>query len=115
MPCHLCACSLCVGIIFIAYALQVKYKPFLDPNMDHATDLRAVTAEAKLVYVSPTPAASCRWPLTSEMNTHQCFLRQPSSLHKLLCCLAVAAVQVQPAGDPAPRHVIIRPPVWYGG
>ena len=54
--------SLCVGIIFIAYALQVKYKPFLDPNMDHATDVHAVTAEAKLVYVSP---AGCRWPLTS--------------------------------------------------
>ncbi len=32
--------SLCVGIIFISYALQVHYRPFVDPNLDTASDLR---------------------------------------------------------------------------
>jgi hypothetical protein len=43
--------SLCVGIIFIAYAAQVKYKPFLDPNLDSANDVRAKATGVVLVYV----------------------------------------------------------------
>jgi hypothetical protein len=40
--------SLCVGIIFISYALQVHYRPFVDPNLDVATaDFRS-----RVVYVS---------------------------------------------------------------
>ena len=43
---------MCVGIIFISYALQVKYRPFLDPNPDAARDARlAVIPGAELVYV----------------------------------------------------------------
>ncbi len=40
-----------MGIIFIAYALQVKYKPFLDPNVDLASDQLVTSNGAKLVYV----------------------------------------------------------------
>jgi hypothetical protein len=43
--------SLCVGIIFIAYALQAKYRPFLDPNVDAAKDAAAVSSGADVVYV----------------------------------------------------------------
>ncbi len=39
-------CSLCVGIIFVAYALQVKHRPFLDPNLDALHD--APTSDAGL-------------------------------------------------------------------
>jgi hypothetical protein len=43
---------MCVGIIFISYALQVKYRPFLDPNPDAAKDARlAAIPGAELVYV----------------------------------------------------------------
>ncbi len=43
---------MCVGIIFISYALQMKYRPFLDPNPDAARDTRlAVIPGAELVYV----------------------------------------------------------------
>ncbi len=44
--------SLSVGILFIAYALQVKFRPFLDPNLDMAEDVRAVSGGAALIYVS---------------------------------------------------------------
>jgi hypothetical protein len=53
-----------VGIIFIAYALQVKYKPFLDPNVDLASDQLATSNGAKLVYVRAGNRASMpesRW------------------------------------------------------
>ncbi len=54
-------CSLCVGIIFISYALQVKYRPFVDPNLD-AVD--AAVAQSKLpaaglVYVRVGPGLLC--------------------------------------------------------
>ncbi len=43
---------MCVGIIFISYALQAKYRPFLDPNPDAARDARvAAIPGAELVYV----------------------------------------------------------------
>ena len=44
--------SLCVGIIFISYALQVKYKPFLDPNLDAAEDVKGSGFGVEVVYVS---------------------------------------------------------------
>lgn len=43
--------SLCVGIIFVSYAMQVKYKPFLDPNLDVADSTKAAVSGAELVYV----------------------------------------------------------------
>jgi hypothetical protein len=44
--------SLSVGIIFIAYALQVKYQPFLPPNSDMLGDKAAVASSGmQLVYV----------------------------------------------------------------
>jgi hypothetical protein len=40
-----------VGIIFVAYAAQVKHKPFLDPNLDVVNDARAKASGVVLVYV----------------------------------------------------------------
>ena len=40
-----------VGIIFIAYALQVKYQPFLPPNNDLLDDKAALSSGMALVYV----------------------------------------------------------------
>jgi hypothetical protein len=57
--------SLCVGIIFISYALQVKFKPFLDPNLD-AADRLAVHGPIpgeQLVYVRGV--GGCLQPPTS--------------------------------------------------
>ncbi len=42
------AVSLCVGIIFVSYALQVKYRPFVDPNLDAASN---VAGHTKAIYV----------------------------------------------------------------
>ncbi len=44
--------SLSVGIIFIAYALQVRFQPFLPPNNDLLDDKAALTSGMALVYVS---------------------------------------------------------------
>ena len=53
--CPLCVpslcCSLSVGIIFIAYTLQVKYQPFLPPNNDMLDDKAALASGVGLVYV----------------------------------------------------------------
>ncbi len=45
-------CSLFVGIIFTSYALQVKYSPYLESNMDDVKDAEAIAAKGgTLVYV----------------------------------------------------------------
>ncbi len=46
-----CLCSLSVGIIFTAYALQVRFKPFLPPNNAMLGDTSVLTSGAKLIYV----------------------------------------------------------------
>ena len=54
-----------MAIIFIAYALQTKYQPFLPPNNDMLDDKVALTSGMALVYVRsqavrvPTFHASC--------------------------------------------------------
>ncbi len=69
-----CGCSMCVGIIFISYALQVKYRPFLDPNPDAARDARlAAIPGAELVYVRRRGARTTRPPCPCSAPT-QCLV-----------------------------------------
>jgi hypothetical protein len=53
LPTLLGSFSLCVGIIFISYALQVKYRPFVDPSLDlcHPAVAQSKLPAAGLVYV----------------------------------------------------------------
>jgi hypothetical protein len=65
---------MCVGIIFISYALQVKYRPFLDPNPDAARDARlAAIPGAELVYVRRRGARTTRPPCPCSAPT-QCLV-----------------------------------------
>jgi hypothetical protein len=43
--------SLSVGVIFASYALHVRYRPYLDPNVHQLEDSSAVHSGAKLLYV----------------------------------------------------------------
>ncbi len=54
---------MCVGIIFISYALQVKHRPFVGPNPDAARDTRlAAIPGAELVYVRRREHVPHNWP-----------------------------------------------------
>ncbi len=45
-----------MGIIFISYALQVKFKPFLPPNNDVLDDDDILSSGLRLVYVRAATA-----------------------------------------------------------
>lgn len=56
-------CSLSVGIIFVSYALHMRYLPFLDPNESKlvvAADTRnALASGVRLLYVREQRAVHC--------------------------------------------------------
>jgi hypothetical protein len=59
-----CCCSLSVGILFIAYALQVQYKPYASSDMTNdLSEASVLTPGLRLAYVRDRP----------RMMRHQCW------------------------------------------